>query len=87
MIVTVRADIEIDVEELVNELIKEGYGDTVEDITMSYIEDYVRNNLTYLDHKYQRGKWSLEGLQGSFEGFDDRSYDEIEEKLESMIGE
>ena len=87
MVVTVRADIEIDVEELINELIKEEYGDTVDDITMSDIEDYMQNNLSFLDHRYQRGKWSLEGLQGSFNGFDGRSYNEIEEKLESMKGE
>lgn len=87
MVVTVRADIELNVEELVKELIKEGYEDTISDIRMSDIEDYIKDNLTYLDHKYQRGKWSLEGLQGSFNGFDDSSYEEIEEVLEDLKGE
>ena len=55
MVVTVRADIEIDVEELINELIKEEYGDTVDDITMSDIEDYMQNNLSFLDHDKDDG--------------------------------
>lgn len=87
MIVTVRAEIEFDVEELVNEVVKEGYGDTVADITMDDIFDYVSNNLTYLDHNRKSGKWTIEGYGRPIVGFDDRSYDEIEEKLESMKGE
>ena len=87
MIVTVKAEIEFDVEELVDEMIKDGYGDTVEDISMDDIFDYVSNNLTYLDYNRKAGKWSIEGYGSPIVGFDERSYDEIEEQLESLKGE
>ena len=84
--IEVVASIDFDIDEMIQEVAKV-YEEDIADVTMDDIYDYVMNNITYLDNRYHKGKWSVEGLCGSINGFNERSYYEIQEVLNKMQSE
>ena len=80
----VTAYIDLDVESIIEAVISEyGYA-SANDVRMDDIYEYVSDHITYLDKQ-----WGGRGIRivedgPSISGFDSRTYDEIEQILESM---
>ena len=80
----VTANIELDVEAIIEAIIRDYEYDSANDVSMDDIYEYIDNHITYLDNQ-----WGGRGIQivedgPSINGFDSRTYDEIEQILESM---
>ena len=82
--VRVLANIEIDLEVIFNNILKEYECENVDEIQMDYVVEYIDNHITYLEGR--RVDWisSCEGLCGSIDGFEERDYKEIEEELDKF---
>ena len=79
------ANVELDIEEIVNAIIREYEDTTIEDVNMDLIYEYVDDHITYM--KGQNGARGIEVVGGgpSITGFYDYygkgSYADIEEEL------
>ena len=82
MVAKVVAYIEFDPEELIKD-VADKYDMEISDVTMDDVYEYVSDRLTYLDDKFDRGRW-LVGGGPSIEGFEPRTYDEIQDVLDQM---
>lgn len=85
MVAKVIAYIEFDPKELIRD-VADKYDIEISDVTMDDIAEYVNNNLTYLDNKFDRGKW-LVGDGTSIAGFEWKTYEEIQDVLDRMQAE
>ncbi len=85
MVVTVMSQIEIpDVEDLITTICNEYGYDSVNDMQMDDIYEYICDHTTYILPKRTHRIESVEGYGPNIIGFDDNSYDKIEAILESM---
>ena len=81
----VEAYVKLDVEQIVDAILKMYSDISIEDITMDTIFEYVDGNITYLKEGTYRSKGIAEVDDGpSLEGFEEHDYEKIEEELERI---
>ena len=80
----VTAYVELNVEEIVDAILREYSDIAIEDVNMDNIYEYVDDHITYMD-KRNGGRGIKEVADGpSVEGFDQYDYQEIEIELEQI---
>lgn len=79
------AYVELDVEKIVNTILDENPGLTIEDIDTDTLFYYVDDNISYLDRKNGGIKGIREVQDGpSLDGFEQYTYDKIYDELERI---
>lgn len=87
MVLRVIANVEIDVEELIKEIAKEWYDGDIQKVVPDDFYWYLKDNITYLENRYERGKWCVSD-GSSIDGFVDNSAEEeMVNILRNMKGE
>lgn len=86
MVLQVIANIEIDVEELVKEIAKEWYDGNIQEVMPDDFYWYLKDNITYLENRYERGKWCVSD-GSSIDGFaDSKAEEKMIDVLQNMKG-
>lgn len=81
---TVEAYVELDIEKIVDAILKEYSDCSIEDINMDLVYEYVNDHVTFLNKRWD-GKGIYEVGDGpSLQGFEERSYEEIENELKRI---
>lgn len=83
--IRVLANIEVDLEVIFKNVFKEYGCETVDELQMDYVIEYINNNITYLEGKGVDFISSCEGLCSSIDGIEDRDWEYVEEELEKFI--
>jgi hypothetical protein len=78
------ANIELDIEEIIYQIIEDYGYESVNDVQMDDIFEYIKDHITYLDNQ-----WGGRGIKivedgPSINGIEAYDYDRIEQILESM---
>lgn len=83
----VEAYIELDIEKIVDAVLREYADVSIEDITMDIIFEYVEDHITYLRER-NNGK-GIEEVEGgpTISGFEEHDYEDIERELEKIKAE
>ena len=84
MIAQLVCNVELDVEEIINTIIGEYGYESANEVKMDDIFYYISDHINYLQPTY--GGRGIETVEDgpSISGFDERTYDDVEEILESM---
>ncbi len=82
IVAKVNAVIELDVEELVNAVMRD-YNLSLEEVTVDYLFNYINNGMSYLENKKAKGVYPA-GDGWSLSSFEEKTYDKIEEMLYKM---
>ena len=82
IVAEVNAVIELNVEELINAVMSE-YDESIDEVTMDDIFEYVNNGMSYLKNSQAKGVYTASD-GWSLSSFGKRTYDRIEEVLRKM---
>ena len=80
----VEAYVALDIEQIVDAILNEYSDCSIEDVNMDLVYEYVNDHITFLNKRWD-GKGIYEVGDGpSLQGFEGRSYEEIENELERI---